>query len=186
MYRAPKVVNRLIDQQMREIANKKHQDALRKMKPSIDNKRPPPVPRLVVYEKHQTRDRNYQIIDEAMKIRTIQEIEQQRQSVRSSRIHTSNRASRPRLIDWTSELPPHPKTAGAQRRQVIKPTEPIPPPHYEEEPQQPLQREEFEDDGMKVVVETQPVPDIQPSPRNQTFQSSEFESDQKEQEHDFQ
>ena len=151
MYRAPRVVNRLIDQQMREIADKKHQEALRKMKPQIDTKRPPPVPRLVVYEKHQTRDRAYQIIDETMKIREIQEIERQRQSMRSS---SSKRTSRPRIIDWTAELgPAHPRTSAARKRPVQSSSAP-PQPHYEEVP---VQTEVLEDDGMRVVDTTAPA-----------------------------
>ena len=181
MYRAPRVANRIIDQQMREIADKKHQEALRKMKPQIDTKRPPPVPRLIVYEKHQTRDRNYQMIDEAMKIRTIQEIEQQNQTLRASRTSSSRKASRPRLIDWTAELPPHPKTAVAQRRPVHV-QRPSPPPQKEVE----MQTEVREEDGMRVVdTTTSPVPitDAPNSNRIHTFataptpEQSELESD---------
>ena len=184
MYRAPRVVNRIIDQQMREIADKKHQEALRKMKPQIDTKRPPPVPRLVVYEKHQTRDRAYQIIDETMKIRTIQEIERQRQSMRSS---SSRRTSRPRLIDWTAELrPAHPKTASARTRPVQSSSAP-PQPHYDEVP---VQTEVLEDDGMRVVDTTAPaVPltDAQsPRPAAHTFATNPTpEQSEADQHHDY-
>lgn len=151
MYRARRVANRIIDQQMREIADKKHQEALRKVKPQIDTKRPPPVPRLVVYEKHQTRDRNYQIIDEAMKIRTIQEIEEQKEEMRMMRSNSSRRSTRPRLIDWQTELPRQSRTANARRSLPIQRPVQIsiqqPPSQKDIE----MQTEVLEDDGMMVV-----------------------------------
>ena len=75
MRRAP-VLKGYIDKQLRAAAERKHKKALMSIKSDIVRTRPPPVPRLVVYEKHQARDRNLQIHNEKEKIRAITAIEQ--------------------------------------------------------------------------------------------------------------
>ncbi|EAX95134.1 hypothetical protein TVAG_385220 [Trichomonas vaginalis G3] len=78
MYRAPKVVNRIIDRQVRLDKDRKHFEALRDLKPAIDISRPPLNPRLVVYEKRQAIYRQNLMYEEAMKYRELAEIERNR------------------------------------------------------------------------------------------------------------
>lgn len=75
MRRIP-VLNGYIDKQMRAAAERKHKKALMNIKTDIVRTKPPPVPRLVVYEKHQARDRTIQLQTENEKIKAITAIEQ--------------------------------------------------------------------------------------------------------------
>ena len=109
---------------------------------------------LSLIKQHQTRDRNYQAMDEAMKIRTIQEIERQNQTVRNSRTGSVHRTTRPRLIDWTEELPAQPRTASVPRR----PVQPHPPQCASPR----IQTEVLDEDGMRVVDTTIPVSEVSP------------------------
>lgn len=173
MYRAPRVVCNIVDRQMREAADKKHREALKKMKPKVDVSKPPPVPRLVVYEKHQTRDRLIQMELESENIRTIQEIEREnmrtRQSIRERRTNRNSGS----LIDWTQnlKLSQKPQTSNASTRKRGN-SVPYRMPEPQEETslfEQPSEKEIIEDEGM-VVVDSKPKSPIRlldKSPRRQ-------------------
>lgn len=79
MYRAPRVVNRIIDRQVRLDKDRKHFEALRDQKPTIDTTQPPPNRRLMLFEKRQARYRQNLQYEEALKYQELAEIQRLRE-----------------------------------------------------------------------------------------------------------